>query len=133
MIVGINHITWNVADIEETFDFYINILGLKPVMKSDWSAYFKAGDTWLAIVKGNKREDSRYDHVAFHVEKRDYDKFVQMLVERNTEQWKENGSEGDSFYFLDPSGNKFELHCSSLKTRIEEGKKNWGDSVTWYE
>jgi hypothetical protein len=46
--------------------------------------------------------------------------------------WKENETEGDSFYFLDPSGNKFELHYSSLRNRIEDGKANWGSEVTWY-
>lgn len=133
MITGINHITWNVVDLEETFEFYTQILGLKPIMKSTKSAYFQAGTTWLAVVKGPKREDDRYDHLAFHVEEDDYDAMVDALLQHGVEQWQKNESEGNSFYFLDPSGNRFEIHSSDLAARIREGKKTWGDLVVWYD
>lgn len=72
MISGINHLTWNVADIEEAFGFYVGVLGFTPVMKSDRSAYFLAGDVWIAVVKGESRFDARYDHIAFHIDRADY-------------------------------------------------------------
>ena len=133
MISGINHLTWNVTDIEATFAFYVHVLGFTPVMKSDWSAYFLAGDVWIAVVKGERRNDSRYDHIAFHIDRPDYSKLVSKLVQLGVKQWKENETEGESFYFLDPSGNKFELHYSDLAARIRDGKANWGAGVTWYE
>ena len=33
MITGINHLTWNVVDIDVTFDFYVNVLGFKSIME----------------------------------------------------------------------------------------------------
>lgn len=132
MITGINHITWNVVDIEESFHFYTAILGLKPIMKSEWSAYFTAGHIWLAVVKGEPRDDVHYDHIAFQVDKANYDHLVEALLAYGVRSWKDNETEGKSFYFLDPSGNKFELHYSGLDARIEDGKKNWDDTVTWY-
>ena len=132
MVSGINHLTWNVTDIATSFTFYVEILGLKPVMKCSWSAYFLAGDVWIAVVQGEGRADNRYDHIAFQVDPVDYRRLVARLIEAKCTVWKENETEGESFYFLDPSGNKFELHYSSLKSRIEDGKANWGDDVTWY-
>lgn len=132
MVTGINHITWNVVDIDNTFDFYVNLLGLKPIMKSRWSAYFLAGTVWIAITKGHKRVDDRYDHIALNLDKNDYADLVEKLKQNHVTQWKTNKTEGESFYFFDPSGNKFELHYSSLDNRVQEGKANWGNDVTWY-
>jgi catechol 2,3-dioxygenase-like lactoylglutathione lyase family enzyme len=132
MISGINHLTWNVTDIETTFAFYVQVLGFVPVMKSEWSAYFLAGDVWIAVVKGERRQDDRYDHVAFNIDRANYSKLVSKLLALGIKQWKENESEGESFYFLDPSGNKFELHYSDLEARILDGKTNWGEDVTWF-
>ena len=132
MITGINHLTWTVADINVTFDFYVNILGFKPIMKSNKSAYFLAGNVWLATTKGEYRSDSRYDHIAFDLDKSDFDSLVKKLKQNNVTQWKENESEGESFYFLDPSNNRFELHYSNLESRIKDGKENWGNDVKWY-
>jgi glutathione S-transferase fosA5 len=132
MISGINHITWNVTDIENTFAFYVDVLGFTPVMKCEWSAYFLAGNAWIAVVKGERRDDARYDHIAFHIDSEDYSMLVSKLVNSGIRQWKENETEGESFYFLDPSGNKFELHYSDLESRIRDGKTNWGNGVTWY-
>lgn len=132
MISGINHLTWSVFDIEESFNFYVDVLGFKPVMKCEWSAYFLAGDTWIAVVKGEKRADDRYDHIALQIGQRDYALLASRLVSLGVRQWKQNESEGDSFYFLDPSDNKFELHYSGLEARIKDGKANWDRGVTWY-
>lgn len=132
MISGVNHITWDVTDIDETFAFYVDLLGFTPIMKSEWSAYFLAGDVWLAVCKGERRDDDRYDHLAFHVDEEQYAGFVARLLSRGVQEWKENETEGDSFYFLDPSGNRFEIHSSSLEARIRDGKARWGEGVKWY-
>ena len=132
MISGINHLTWTVTNIEEAFRFYVEVLGFTPVMKSDRSAYCLAGDVWIAVVKGGSREDARYDHIAFQIDKVNYPRLVSKLINLGVKQWKENESEGESFYFQDPSGNKFELHYSDLEARIQDGKANWRKNVTWY-
>ena len=49
MINGINHITLAVKDVEKSFEFYKDILSLKPVAKWENGAYLTAGDTWIAL------------------------------------------------------------------------------------
>ena len=40
MIIGINHINISVTDIARSFSFYKDVLGFKPLCKSEDSAYF---------------------------------------------------------------------------------------------
>jgi len=49
MIRSLNHITFAVKDLEKSFKFYRNILGLKPIVKWEDGAYLKAGETWTLI------------------------------------------------------------------------------------
>ena len=132
-IKGINHITIAVKNIEESFAFYTELLGLKKVMQSRTSAYLEAGDHWIALVRDDEMTQTKnYSHIAFSVAKDDYELLVQLLKNNSVLEWRENTTEGDSFYFLDPSGNKLELHVGDLKTRITDGKQNWRDNVEWY-
>ena len=133
MINGINHITISVKNIDSAFNFYKNILKLKPVMKSNRSAYFYAGKTWVAL---DQREpytiSENYSHICFNVSKRHYKKFVEEINKNKIKEWQENGTEGDSLYLLDDSGNKLEIHFSRFKERIKYGKKNYGKDVQWF-
>ena len=67
MIQGINHITWNVLDIDQAFHFYTDLLGIQPIMKSNKSAYFLVGSCWCAIVLGECKTENSYNHLAFDV------------------------------------------------------------------
>ena len=56
MINGINHITLAVKDVEKSFEFYKDILSLKPVVKCKNGAYLTAGDT----MQGNPWDTFEY-------------------------------------------------------------------------
>jgi len=133
MIKGINHIIFSVKDLEEAFDFYKEILELKPIMKSSYSAYFEVGDTWLALMEeaGNKKRNL-YNHIAFHLNQEDYYKLKELLVRSKVESWQDDKTEGESFYFCDPSGNKLEIHYNTIDDRIEYGKLNWTGDIKWF-
>jgi len=133
MIDGINHITISVKDIDSAFAFYRDILKLKPVMKSSWSAYFYAGETWVALNQEDTYSASNnYAHIAFNVPEKDYHQLVEMMKKNDVREWQKNKSEGDSLYILDDSGNKLEIHFSSLEKRVEHGKKYYGEDVQWF-
>jgi len=132
VVSGVNHLTLSVSDIDLTFAFYTEVLGFSPIMKSEISAYFRCGTLWIAAVKEELYERKGYGHIAFSVDKTDFAKLVEKIKTCNLAEWQENVTEGDSFYFLDPSGNKMEIHCGTLGSRVKHGKETWGGNIQWY-
>lgn len=123
MIKSINHFTFAVSDLEKSFRFYLDLLGLKPVAKWKNGAYFLAGDTWLALnldekVTSSARND--YSHIAFTCRADEFVALKNRLLDYGCREWSVNQSEGDSFYFTDPDGHKLEIHVGDLNTRLKE-------------
>jgi hypothetical protein len=78
MINGINHIKNKIKNIDTAYMFYKNILKLKPIMKSDISAYFLAGKIWIALdQKEQYIASTNYSHICFYISKRQYRKFAE--------------------------------------------------------
>jgi len=129
MITGLNHITLAIRDITESFVFYKEILGFKPLAKWPEGAYFLAGNIWLALqVDPQTRSEPlpEYTHIAFSIKAEDFQKFCQKIKDAKVEIWQENWTEGDSVYFVDPNGHKLEVHASDLNSRLRIAKaKPW--------
>lgn len=135
MITNINHITLAVKNIDESFAFYQNVLGLKPLVKWDKGAYFLVGDFWFCLnVDDNCKTDCGYTHYAFNVSKENFAVMAQKIIAFGAKVFKENSSEGDSLYFLDPDGHKLEIHVGNWQTRLNDKKKNIGawKNVEWF-
>jgi catechol 2,3-dioxygenase-like lactoylglutathione lyase family enzyme len=129
MIIGINHLTLAVKDIEKSFDFYRNVLDLRPLCKWDKGAYFLAGDFWLCLNLDPKRIPNEcYTHYAFSISQDNFKKASKRIIASGTKIFKENTSPGDSLYFLDPDGHKLEIHTEHWESRIQTKKI---DSGTW--
>ena len=134
MIKGFNHITLSVNDLEDSFRFYRNVLGLKPLAKRrQKSAYFLAGNDWLAIVQTKQSLSETYSHLAFSVEQMDFAKLAEQIRKSGAIIWQENTSPGDSLYFLDPSGNRLEIHAGSWRSRVEWLRQNPTPDVELFE
>ncbi|RUS93926.1 fosfomycin resistance glutathione transferase [Dulcicalothrix desertica PCC 7102] len=126
MITGINHITLSVSDLEASFDFYTKVLGCQPVAKWKRGAYLLAGDLWLCLSLdryARTSQDSEYTHIAFSVCEQDFEKYRAHLLALGVQLWKQNTSEGESLYILDPDYHKLELHIGDLWTRIAAASK----------
>lgn len=135
MITGINHITLAVHDVGKSFAFYTEIMGLTPIQKNPHSAYLLAGQTWIALIKdSHARSESlpEYTHIAFSVRPQDFAEAKARLLTAGVRKWKDNTTEGDSFYFLDPNGHKLEIHSTDLDARIRSAKESWGEEVEWF-
>lgn len=128
MIIGINHITITTNDVVKSFDFYANILGIKPLCKWNKGAYFLVGNTWFCInYDANATPTQDYTHIAFTVKQEDFENMKKKIIESNTLIFKDNISEGDSLYFCDPNGHKLEIHVGNWQTRILAKKHNAGN------
>lgn len=127
MVSGINHITLAVRELESSFRFYADVLGLRPVATWYKGAYLEAGADWICLtLDPGTRSGSlpEYTHVAFTVPAEDFLTAVERLRAADVVCWQENHSEGESFYFLDPNGHKLELHVGALASRLESLEKN---------
>lgn len=125
MLNGMNHITLAVTDIERSCHFYHTVLGLKCLVKWDAGAYFSAADLWLCLSVDDVSIATDYSHFSFDIAEEDFEPFCRQLLEvHNVRQWKENRSEGQSLYLLDPDDHKLEIHVGSLDSRIAAMREN---------
>lgn len=138
MIDGINHVTVSVLDLEQSFLFYREVLGFKALSKRrNKSAYLLSGSDWIVLVQDKNIEGltspRSYAHLAFSVTEDNFLKVSEKIKKSDAEIWQENSSPGESLYFLDPSGNRLEIHCGNWKSRLQWLKDNPTDDVTLYE
>ncbi|MBS6736472.1 MAG: FosA family fosfomycin resistance glutathione transferase [Enterobacteriaceae bacterium] len=123
MLNGLNHLTLAVSDIASSIGFYHHLFGLPLHARWDNGAYLRCGDLWLCLSLDAQRryiapQESDYTHYAFSIDENDFATFVARLTQAGVMSWKENRSEGESFYFLDPDGHKLEAHVGSLAQRL---------------
>lgn len=131
MISGVNHITFAVRDLSSSIQFYRDLLGMKLHVFWDTGAYLTAGDTWLCLSVGEPEPARDYTHVAFSIGVKALTEFRAKLNEVGVEEWKQNTSEGDSLYLLDPDGHRIELHSGTLTTRLTELEKAPYKGLVW--
>jgi glutathione S-transferase fosA5 len=121
LISGINHITFAVRDLDRSFHFYSQVLGLRPVAKWYKGAYLEAGSDWVCLtldVETRAGSLPEYTHTAFTVSAPEFSRLAEQLRAAQVTCWQDNRSPGESFYFLDPDGHKLEIHVSNLEERL---------------
>jgi len=122
MIEGINHLTLAVSDLDRSFIFYVDYLGMKPIARWDAGAYLLAGTDWVCLSLDSEcktHPNAEYTHVAFTVSIEYFNELSTSLLNNGFQKWKENRSEGESLYILDPDFHKLEIHSGNLQSRIE--------------
>ncbi len=121
MVNGINHITFAVRDLDKSLAFYQKVLGLSVAAVWAEGAYLQAGSTWIALnldLQADTKPPCQCSHIAFHVEKKDFDPLAERIRRSGATIWQENKSEGASLYFTDPDCHKLEIHASDLAARL---------------
>ncbi|WP_188692445.1 VOC family protein [Silvimonas amylolytica] len=118
---GFNHLTLAVTDVARAVRFYVDGLGARLHAQWDGGAYLTVGGQWLCLSLDTSRDATQnrdYTHIAFSVAVEDLGLIRERLVQQGAVSWKDNRSEGDSFYFLDPDGHRLELHVGDLASRL---------------
>jgi len=119
MLTGLNHLTLAVVDIARSIAFYQQLPGMRLHARWDKGAYFSCGELWLCLSLDDEVTEKRdYTHYAFSLTAEDFPKVLKQLETLDAVVWKENKSEGESFYFLDPDGHRLELHVGDLAQRL---------------
>jgi len=137
MITGISHATFAVSKLERSLHFYIDLLGLTPVVRWDEGAYLTAGDFWISLIldpaAGQATNNFSYTHFAFFVPPERFAALRDKLLALDTEEWQSNASPGESFYFLDPDGHKLEIHARTLADRLTALRENPKPGMKWLQ
>ncbi len=123
MLSGLNHLTLAVRDVERSVAFYRTVLGFR--LHATWraGAYLSLGELWLCLSLDPNRgatPSPDYTHQAFSVSQEAFGPFARRLLDHGVPEWRDNRSEGDSVYFLDPDGHKLEIHVGSLASRLAQ-------------
>lgn len=131
MILGINHITIAVSDLECSLKFYRDILGFTAHAKWYKGAYLSVGELWFCLSLDTPCPKTDYTHIAFDIAPEEFDAFAKRVVSLGVKVWKENKSEGKSLYILDPDGHKLEIHSGSLESRLENLTNSPYSGLVW--
>ncbi|MGV8886733.1 MAG: fosfomycin resistance glutathione transferase [Pseudomonas sp.] len=121
MLTGLNHLTLAVTDLNRSVAFYHDLLQLRLEATWDTGAYLSLPGLWLCLSLDPLRNSelaADYTHCAFSISATDFPLFVERLQSANVQEWRDNRSEGASFYFLDPDGHKLEAHVGDLSSRL---------------
>ena len=135
MLTGFNHLTLSVSNLSRSFDFYSNLLGLKPEAIWTTGAYLSLAELWLCLSLSREAISERattYTHYAFSINPEDFEQFKNRLLEHGVRAWQKDSSEGDSFYFLDPDGHQLEAHVGSLASRLAACKRQPYDGMKFF-
>ncbi|WP_095125601.1 glutathione transferase [Pseudomonas sp. Irchel s3a12] len=108
MLTGLNHLTLAVSDLNRSLAFYRD-----PLRSSQPCA--------------------DYTHYAFSLDAADFSTFVHKLQAANVQEWRDNRSEGASFYFLDPDGHKLEAHVGDLASRLSACRQKPYAGMRFYD
>ncbi|MBT2293793.1 fosfomycin resistance glutathione transferase [Pseudomonas fluorescens] len=122
MLSGFNHLTLAVTELDPSVVFYSELLQLRLEARWDTGAYLSLPGLWLCLSVDplrTKTPAAEYTHYAFSIGAQDFPVLVARLKAAQVESWRDNRSEGDSFYFLDPDGHKLEIHVGDLPSRLQ--------------
>lgn len=131
MLKGLNHITIAVSNLERSLQFYTQVLGMTGHVKWEQGAYLSAGDLWFCLALDDPKPSKDYTHIAFDIDKADFASMQQRLTTAKVKLWKQNTSEGESLYLLDPDGHKLEIHIGGLSSRLDSLKKQPYKGLVW--
>jgi catechol 2,3-dioxygenase-like lactoylglutathione lyase family enzyme len=131
MLKGLNHITIAVSNLEQSLLFYSDLLGMKAHVRWDKGAYLSLGDLWICLSCDEVSPAKDYSHLAFDLAEQDFPAFATKLRQAGVKEWKQNKSEGQSLYFLDPDGHQLEAHCGDLHSRLDSLKTMPYSGLIW--
>jgi lactoylglutathione lyase len=101
-LVGINHIAFEVGDIDQALDFYGKIFDFKLRAKRSGNAFIELGDQFINIIQVSEPHEDRRRHFGLVVDDR-------SSVRARVEAAGGKLVPGPFLDFLDPWGNRVEV------------------------
>ena len=115
---ALDHIVLNVADVERSLSWYIDLVGMAPVRVDEWrrgEAFFpsvRINESTIIDLVGLERSGANMDHLCVVVDPSDVDAIVKderfTVIEGPDIRYGARGN-GRSVYVKDPDGNTVEF------------------------
>lgn len=120
--VTINHVAISVTDLEESEQFYRDVIGLKQIEEPfgvGRHAWFDMGHSELHVIRAaeERKERDRSNHLCFSVS--DMEAFIEKISSHGIEFTDASGNQGEinirpdgiqQIYFTDPDGYWIEIN-----------------------
>lgn len=110
---GIDHVVLHVADLKNSIDFYINVLGMTEHHGGDGYMFLRCGDQVVGLFEVNHGEDisggPALNHMAFNATDADYDSVKAALVRLGVNVRARRG-DPRCIYFDDPDGHTLQIN-----------------------
>jgi catechol-2,3-dioxygenase len=142
-IQGIDHVAFNVRDLDKTVKFYTEVIGLKITerepSKPGVEYFLDCGPSLLGIIQANdltnnhpfSHEGLGANHFSFRVHSNDFEPMVKHLESKGVKiEYAKKRPKSWSLYFYDIDGNKLEATAWPLEDglpperRVKEIYKN---------
>jgi len=109
--IGVNHISYQVADYAKTRDFYADLFGMRVLHDTGQQCHLLFGDTFV-IPRNAATNTPRIDHIAYTIS--DWDK-NEVEAELERRDLNPRPDTENSFHVEDPNG--FDLQISGKEMR----------------
>ena len=135
-IVGIDHVAFNVRDLDKSLEFYTKVIGLKVTerepSKPGIEYFLDCGPSLLGIIQAKDFSQSHYfadeglgaNHFSFRVHSNDFGPMIAHLEANQVKiEFAKKRPKSWSLYFYDLDGNKLEATAWPLEDGIPEAKR----------
>lgn len=136
-IKGIDHVAFNVKDLDASVKFYTEVIGLniteREPSKPGVEYFLDCGPmSLLGIIQADSTDDSHpfkhtghgANHFSFRIDSRDFDAFIKRLEDHDVKiEYAKKRPKSWSFYFYDPDGNKVEATSWPLEDNLPEDQQ----------
>jgi catechol 2,3-dioxygenase-like lactoylglutathione lyase family enzyme len=111
-VQGLDHVAFAVGDQERSLEWYRELLGLEREFADVWGdtpAAAMSGGSGLALFKTSGERPHGFRHIAFRVDRENFDRARRELPEKGIELEFQDHDVSHSIYFTDPDGVQVEL------------------------
>ena len=116
----LDHVAIRVRDLEQSRQWYMEVLGLKPYQKEEWGPFpifLLAGKTGIALFPAKpgappldpSHKGVKIDHFAFQVDRENFEKARQQFEAKGIPYNWQDHHFFHSIYLRDPDGHQVEL------------------------
>ncbi len=135
-ILGIDHVAFNVRDLDKSVKFYTEVIGLKVTArepsKPGIEYFLDCGPSLLGIIQAQNLDTNHpfaheglgANHFSFRIHSNDFEAMIQNLEKHKVNiEYAKKRPKSWSLYFYDLDGNKLEATAWPLEDGIPEERR----------